>query len=78
MRAALDAPLLVRDTLQYGFWPASRITTKVEDQIEDDGILREEYAEDALSVGRRRDRPRPSFCAGHDVYAIYFVVVHHA
>ena len=57
VRAALDAPLLVRDTLQYGFWPASRITTDVEDQMEDDGTVREEYAEDAPFVGRRRDRP---------------------
>ena len=67
VRVALDAPLLVHDTLQYGFWPASRITTNVEDQMEDDGTVREEYAEDAPFVGRRRDRLRPLFRVGHDV-----------
>ena len=78
MRAALDAPLLVRDTLQCGFWPTSRITTEVEDQIKDDGTLCEEYAEDAPFVGRRCDRPHPSFRVDRDVYAGYFVVVHPA
>ena len=75
VRAALDAPLLVRDTLQYGFWPASRITTDVEDQMEDDGTVREEYAKDIPFIGRRHDRPRPSFRVGCDVYVGYFVVV---
>jgi hypothetical protein len=41
----------------------------------DDGTVREEYAEDAPSVGRRRDRPLPSFRVGRDVYAGYFLVV---
>ena len=75
IRAALDAPLLVCDTLQYGFWLASQITTNVEDQMEDNGTLCEEYAEDAPFVGRRRDRARPLFCVDRDVYAGYFVVV---
>ena len=44
--------------------------------MEDDGILCEEYAEDPSFVGRRQDRPPPSFCTGRDVYAGYFVVVH--
>ena len=43
--------------------------------MEDDGTLREEYAEDPPFVGRRRDRPPPLFCVGRDVYAGYFVVV---
>ena len=43
--------------------------------MEDDGTVREEYAENAPFVGRRRDCPRPSFCIGRDVYASYFVVV---
>jgi hypothetical protein len=41
----------------------------------DDGTVREEYAEDALFVGRRCDRPPPSFHVGHDVYARYFLAV---
>jgi hypothetical protein len=40
-----------------------------------DGTMREEYAEDALFVGRRRERPPPSFRVGRDVYAGYFLVV---
>ena len=43
--------------------------------MEDDGTLHEEYAEDAPFVGRRCDRPRPSFRVGRDVYTGYFVVV---
>ena len=43
--------------------------------MEDDGIVREEYAEDAPFVGCRRDRPRPSFRVDRAVYARYFVVV---
>lgn len=41
----------------------------------DDGTVCEEYAEDAPFVGRRRDRPPPSFCVGRDVYARYFLAV---
>jgi hypothetical protein len=41
----------------------------------DDGTVREEYAEDAPFVGRRRDRPPPSFRVGRDVYAGYFLAV---
>lgn len=75
VRVALDSPLMVRTTLEDGFWPASRIDNVVEDQMENDGTLREEYAEDPPFVGRRRDRPRPSFRVGRDVYAGYFVAV---
>jgi hypothetical protein len=41
----------------------------------DHGELREEFGVDALFVGRRRDRPVPSFRVGWDVYARYFVVL---
>jgi hypothetical protein len=41
----------------------------------DDGTVRKEYAKDAPFVGRRCDRPPPSFCVGHDVYAGYFLAV---
>jgi hypothetical protein len=44
----------------------------------DDGTVREEYAEDAPFVGRRRDRPPPSFRVGRDVYAGYFLAVQSA
>jgi hypothetical protein len=37
--------------------------------------VREEYAEDAPFVERRRDHPPPSFRVGRDVYARYFLVV---
>jgi hypothetical protein len=47
----------------------------VEDEYMDDGIVREEYAEDALFVGCRRDRPSPSFRVGRDVYGGYFLAV---
>ena len=75
VRAALNEPVPQRHTLLNGFWPSSRIANEVEDQMENDGTLREEYAEDAPFVGRRRDRPRPSFRVGRDVYEGYFVAV---
>jgi hypothetical protein len=57
----MDAAISVPQTLQNGFWPSSRFAPTVEDKYMDDGIVREEYAEDAPFVGRRHDRP-PSFC----------------
>jgi hypothetical protein len=75
VRSALNAPFVVRETLQDGFWPNSRIDEEVEDQYLDDGQMREEFAEDAPFVGRRRDRPAPSFRVGRDVYAGYLVAV---
>jgi hypothetical protein len=45
------------------------------DKFMDHGELREEFGIDARFVGRRRDRPTPSFRVGQDVYAGYFVVL---
>ena len=58
-----------------GFWPNSMISNEEEDEYLDDGMVREEFAEDVPFVGRRRDRPQPSFRVGRDVFASYFVVV---
>jgi hypothetical protein len=44
----------------------------------DDGTVHEEYAEDALFIGRRRERPPPSFHVDHDVFVGYFIAVHPA
>ena len=41
----------------------------------DDDTVREEYAKDAPFVGCRHDHLLPSFCAGHDIYARYFLAV---
>jgi hypothetical protein len=38
----------------------------------------EGYSKDATFLGRRCDRPSPSFCIGRDVYAEYFLVVRSA
>jgi hypothetical protein len=73
--SAMDAAISVPQTLQNGFWPSSRFAPTVEDEYMDDDTVREEYAEDALFVGRRRDRPPPSFRVGRDVYAGYFLAV---
>jgi hypothetical protein len=50
-------------------WPA------LEDQFHYNGTMREEYAEDAPFVERRRDHPPPSFQVGLDVYTGYFLAV---
>ena len=60
MRIALNEPLVGRETLRDGFWPNSQIANEEEDQYLDNGTMREEFADDAPFVGRRRDRP-PSF-----------------
>ena len=41
----------------------------------DDGIVREEYTKDAPFVGRRCNRPTPSFHVGCDVFARCFIAV---
>jgi hypothetical protein len=72
----MASDISVSETLYGGFWPSSRFGLDVEDEFMDDGTVREEYAEDAPFVGRRRDRPVPSFRVGRDVYVGYFIAVH--
>jgi hypothetical protein len=71
----MASEISVSETLRGGFWPSSRFGLDVEDEFMDDGTVREEYAEDAPFVGRRHDRPAPSFRVGRDVYAGYFITV---
>jgi hypothetical protein len=61
--------------LQNRFWALSTFGPIVEDQFCDHGTMREEYAEDAPFVGRKRDRPAPSFQVGRDVFFGYFLVM---
>lgn len=63
----LNALLLARETLENGFWPSSRYDSEEEDQYLDNNIMREEYAEDASFVDRRRDRLTSSFHVVHDL-----------
>jgi hypothetical protein len=73
--STMDAAISVLQTLQNRIWPSSRFAPIVEDEYIGDGTVREEYAEDAPFVGRRHDRPPPSFHVGRDVYAGYFLAV---
>jgi hypothetical protein len=75
MKLVLAQDLVVLRTLRNGFWPKTRIFPSAEDKFMDHGELREEFGVDALFVGRRRDRPAPSFRVGRDVYAGYFVIL---
>ena len=75
VRIALDAPLQMHEALLDGFWLASRIAPDETDRMQKDGTLREEDAEDAPFVGRRRDRPRPSFRVNRDTHVGSFIVV---
>ena len=63
------------DVLNEGFWPRTRLTQSIIDQIADDGEDHEEFGEDDPYVGPRRGRPPPSFRVGRDVYEGYFVAV---
>ena len=47
----------------------------MEDQFCDHGTMREEYKEDAPFVGRKHDRPAPSFQLGRDVLSRYFLLM---
>jgi hypothetical protein len=51
VRSAMALDISVSETLRGGFWPSSRFGLDVEDEFMDDGIIREEYAEDAPFVG---------------------------
>ena len=74
----MASDILVSETLHGRFWPSSRFGLDVEDEFLDDGTICEEYAEDAPCVGRRYNRPAPSFCIGRDEYVGYFIVVYFA
>jgi hypothetical protein len=78
VKPAMASDISVSETLRGGFWPSSKFGLDVEDEFMDDSTVREEYAEDAPFVGRRRDRPAPSFRVGRDVYAGYFIAVRFA
>ena len=67
MKAALDLPLPVEESLRDGFWPRSRFIPSAVDQFQEDGTLREEFARDVPHVGRRGD-----------VYAGYFLAIRSA
>jgi hypothetical protein len=75
VRSAMASDISVSETLRGGFWPSSRICLDVEDEFNDDSIVREEYDEDAPFVGRRRNRLAPSFRVGRDVFSRYFIAV---
>ena len=61
VRDALSLPMDTPISLQNGFWPSTRIAHTVEDEFTKQGDVREEYDEDDHFVGRRCDRPPPSF-----------------
>ena len=60
VKAALNLPFPIEESLKKGFWPRSRFTPEV-DQFQEDGTLREEFAIDLLHVGHRGERPTKSF-----------------
>jgi hypothetical protein len=78
VKPAMASDISVSETLRGGFWPSSKFGLDVEDEFMDDSTVREEYAEDAPFVGRRCDRPAPSFHVGRDVYVGYFIAVRSA
>jgi hypothetical protein len=75
VRSVMASDISVLETLHGRFWPSSRFGLDVEDEFMDDGTIREEYAEDAPFVGRRRDRLAPSFHVGRDVFVGYFIAM---
>jgi hypothetical protein len=75
VNAALKEAIEPSTTLKDGFWPSSRVEVVEEDEVDEDGEVREEFGEDDAFVGQLRDRPMPTFRVARDVYEGYFVVV---
>ena len=75
VREALDEPMQERERLMEGSWLASRVEEEEADHMDGNGRVGEEYEEDAPFVGRKCDRPMPSFRVMQDTYRGYFVVV---
>ena len=61
VKATLDLPLPLVESLRGAFWPTSRFTPSKADWFHEDGTLREEFARDVHHVGRRGDCPAESF-----------------
>ena len=75
VKEALAIPFDAVPTLQHGFWPSTRLAHSVEDEFQEDGTLREEFAEDDHFVGHKRNRPGPSFRVARDLFAGYFLAL---
>ena len=75
MNASLKEPIEPSMTLKDGFWPSSRVERAEGDELNDDGDVREEFAEDDAFVGQLRDRPLLTFRVARDVYEGYFVAI---
>ena len=61
--------------MKDGFWPSSRVERFEGDELDEDGKVREEFAEDDAFVGKLCNRPLPTFRMARDVYEGYFVAV---
>ncbi len=75
VKNALALPTESYNLLRDGFWPQSRINHTLEDQYNEAGTSREEFDEDEVYIGQRRDRPAPSFRVARDLYDGYFVAI---
>ena len=75
VKEALSIPFDAVPALEHGFWPSTRLAHSVEDEFQEDGTLREEFAEDDHFVGHKRDRPGPSFRVARDLFAAYFLAL---
>lgn len=75
VNATLKEPIEPSAELKDGFWPSTRVETTEEDELDDEGEVREEFAEDDAFVGNLRNRPNPSFRVARDVYEGYFLAL---
>ena len=61
VKEALAIPFDAPPALQHDFWPSTQLGHSAEDEFDEYGTLRKDYAEDDHFVGHKRDRPGPSF-----------------
>ena len=75
VKDVLLLPMQSNSTLMDGFWPSTRIAHELEDCFTETGAVREEFDEDDVFVGQRRDRPAPTFRVSRDLFEGYFVAI---
>ena len=75
VKATLDLPFLIEESLRDGLWPRSRFIPSEANGFQEDGTLQEEFARDVPHVGHRGDHLAESFRVARDMYVGYFLAI---
>ena len=75
VNATLKEEIEPSTVLRDGFWPSSRVERVEGDELDEDGQVCEEFAEDDAFVRQLRNRPLPTFRVARNAYEGYFVAI---